>query len=435
MLFVRFLCAYGVLFSLSLFINSNLGSLGAGSGYGFLAIALICFVAMIVLPGELSHLIRIKKSTLFFLAFIAYFGVKFFFESEDPDQTKQILVGTTGGVIFAIGIGFMCGHAFSTIYELRFRVSTSQIVVVGGFVYFLLVLFLSWGALQNHLGQVRGDLFLIEEQEGFYQRAGALACMQVMLVVSLATILFASFRRIGLTPAVLIIPIILVTGALTSLMSQLIGSNSGMVTSVAFIFIFIVNLVTMSMGGQRGYQSIELSNVVFGPLGGRILVGTLVAGSLVLVAGVGAVKVLGIDPSSLRIAGFGTGAISSVETRSEVFQDNFVRHLEHSPVFGNTQVELLTTGEGTYVHSLLSVLTHLGFFGAAIFVAAVFWVYVEIVTPQRSRDVSLYASKRYGLFRLMMLSAVIVMCLYSAFFTWMPLWFALGLFADWHYRT
>ncbi len=434
MLALRLVCSYGILFGVSLFVSSNVGKLGSGSGYLYLLFAILCFGAMITLTGELAWLIRIRRSTQLFIAFFAYFGIKYFFESGDIEQTKQVLVGTSGGVIFGAGLGLMCGHALANLYDLRFRISTGQIVVVTGLLYFVLVLFLNWEALQTHLGTARSDVLLIEDQEGHYQRAGALASMQIMLVVSLATILFASFKRIGVTSSALIIPLILAMGGFAGLMSQVVGSNSGLVASAGFIFVFIVNHVTMMSGGQRGYQSIEVTKVIFGPLGMRILFGSLIAGTMLAIAGFAAIKAFNIDTSMLRISGFGTGEVSSVESRSEIFEENFIRHLEFSPIFGNTQVDILTTGEGTYVHSLLALLTHLGFFGTAIFAAAVFYMYLEIVTPRRSNGPSLYASRRYGLFRLMMLSAVLVMCLYSAFFTWMPMWFALGLYGEWHYR-
>lgn len=431
---VRILCAFGILLSVSMFIASNTERIGAGTGYFFLALAIACFGAMVTLQGDLASFLRIKRSTIFFIIFLAYFGIKQFFESEDSYATRQVLVGTSNGVIFALVLGWMCGHALSTIYELRFRPSVSQLVAVAGLVYAVLVVFLTWGAFQANMGQVRSDLFLVEDTEGLYQRTGALAAMQIMLLVSLVTTLFASFRQIGLFSSAIFLPLVLVTGAFTGLMSQLIGSNSGMVTSAGLVFIFIVNYVVMYSGARSSYQSIELSQVIFGPLGLRILFGTLVAGALILFSAVGAMKVFGIDTSMLRISGFGTGESGSITSRAEIFSDNFLRHLEYSPIFGNTQVDILTTGGGTFVHSLLSILTHLGFVGAALFVTAMFWMYVEIVTPRRTREVSLYASNRYGLFRMMMLTTVLAMCLYSAFFTWMPLWFALGLFGDWHYR-
>ena len=95
-------------------------------------------------------------------------------------------------------------------------------------------------------------------------------------------------------------------------------------------------------------------------------------------------------------------------------------------MFGNLTADALTTGPGTYAHSLLSVFSHLGLVGAALFTMYLVALYREIMLPPIGLP-SFYSGAKYPLFRAMILGGLIGYGLIGTFFTWMPLWFALGL--------
>ena len=111
----------------------------------------------------------------------------------------------------------------------------------------------------------------------------------------------------------------------------------------------------------------------------------------------------------------------------DAFRDNFITQFSYNPLFGNMRVDLLTTGQGTYVHSLLSLLTHLGLVGFTLFVLFLRSLYLQIARPDQRLQGEL--KKSYLLFRLFALVAILLAGLVSAFFVWTPLWFCVGLFA------
>jgi hypothetical protein len=73
-------------------------------------------------------------------------------------------------------------------------------------------------------------------------------------------------------------------------------------------------------------------------------------------------------------------------------------------------------------------------FGALVFVALLVSIYLEISGSYISKFQSIFTNQGYGLFRLLSLLAVFTMGAFSAFFTWMPWWFAVGLFGNWYHQ-
>ena len=93
-------------------------------------------------------------------------------------------------------------------------------------------------------------------------------------------------------------------------------------------------------------------------------------------------------------------------------------------------VDKITTGEGSYIHSLLSIITHLGIIGSFIFILFLSTLYSNLRfsgTISNLQD-HIYNNKIYLIYRILTVTTVIVYCLFSSFFTWLPLWFAFGFF-------
>jgi len=216
--------------------------------------------------------------------------------------------------------------------------------------------------------------------------------------------------------------------------SQLLGSNKGLAVPVGIMFVYL-SLLLAGSSAKQNVRRTSILNIVFSGLVFKLLIASLIGLGVMTVFGQTLLQMLGIEADALRITGFGSGEVSSLDSRNAIFTENFYLHFMLNPIFGHTQIELLTTGPGTYVHSTLSILTHLGLVGFVIFLCLLLAIYFEISHSFQARYSSIYSNQMYGLFRLLCLFAVLVMGTFSAFFVWMPLWFAFGLFGNWYHQS
>jgi hypothetical protein len=120
-------------------------------------------------------------------------------------------------------------------------------------------------------------------------------------------------------------------------------------------------------------------------------------------------------------SGAGSGvrlAASSIESRSAIFSDIGLQHLLHSPVFGDLGVEHVIVHESGYIHSLVSVQSHLGAIGSVLLLL----VLIE-------RFVALFRSRGHVVVKVAA-GPIMLMAIIGTFFTWPMFWFLLGgLFA------
>jgi hypothetical protein len=274
---------------------------------------------------------------------------------------------------------------------------------------------------------VRNDLFLIKIQEGYYQRPGNFLFMQFMIICSLVALL-SCFQVYAQKWIIFVSLILLLLNALSSMvLAQLIGSNSGFYSIAGFTFMLFSYLYVSSKPGlEYGMQGIGFKTIFFGWIGKRLLISLFIISILFFI-----IISLIIDKfqsvgNLFRFTGFGSNTIISITSRYEIFFSNFVEHFNYNPIFGNSQVDVLTTGEGTYLHSIFSILTHHGLIGFFLFSCFIFQMYKEISKTYVGRD-TLYNDNRYSIFRILSLGLVLIYALLIAFYTWMPLWFAIGL--------
>jgi len=428
MIIVRLSLSLLILSFTSLFLFSNIEQLGEGSGYLSLGVIFTLGALLLVTSGRWHVVTRLKMSHIWLLLFLVYFIVNLLFDTNDLGPVKAATVGTTGGVIFALVLGFMLSFVFSEIY-----LGMKKLRLIG-YVAFLIVLYLGWNvilatqAYQAHLSELRNDLFLIENQEGSYQRPGNFMFVQCMIGSALVVLLYVFRETISKLIFAIALMLHAATASIYMLLAQLIGSNSGLASIAGFFvmmltFFYVARLPML----KQGLLSIGIKALVLGWIGRRITIGLCISASFLVVGWFYLLTYTEIDLAMLRITGYGSGEVSSVNSRAEIFENNFIEHFSYNPIFGNTQVDTLTTGTGTYAHSLLSILTHLGLVGFVIFVCFIFQVYREITRYNHAVD-SLHTDRVYALFRLFALGIVLFFSLLTAFYTWLPLWFAIGFF-------
>ena len=437
MILIRAVGAFAILFCLAVFISANSRELtGFGSGYNYLLFALAAFAILFLINGDIFNLFRIKLSTLSFLVFIVYFGAKYYLETNDYEQTKQFLIGTSNGIIFSIFIGFMCAYALTVIYEMR-RIAVLNHLAFGLVIaYLAYVLYLTIGTFQYHMVAQQNDLFLIEDQKGLYQRVGDFLLMQIILLSSLLILILSTAGRFRFFSCLPIFLLLVLLTALTGLTAQLVGSNSGLIGPVSFITVVSILYIVLSFEGpSTSRRSIKISSLVFGGMSLKLVIGAIISVGILTGVGMLVLHASGVDVDTLRVTGYGSGENSSVVSRNDIFVRNFIPHFAYNPVFGHTQVETLAGDRTTYVHSLASILTHLGLVGFFLFLAMMLFLYKEITTTRQAAFDSLFSNQQYGLYRLFAIISLLAMCSVSQFFTWMPMWFAFGMFGEWIYRT
>jgi len=216
---------------------------------------------------------------------------------------------------------------------------------------------------------------------------------------------------------------------LSMLTAQLIGSNTAFVCIAGITSIVLIHFFVLMGEKHVEYKHFKVSffALLLGAWRKKLFVAIACYTGILSIAVVFLFFYFENNVGQFRITGFGEGSLSSIDSRVEIFRNNFIQHLAYNPVFGNAQVEKLTTGEGSYVHSLLSIATHLGIVGAALFATLIARIYKEINLNGNSW-ISLSGNTRYSLFRFLILGFILLYSLVATFYTWLPLWFSLGAF-------
>ena len=121
--------------------------------------------------------------------------------------------------------------------------------------------------------------------------------------------------------------------------------------------------------------------------------------------------------------------MTSVDSRLELWS-NFAIHLDYSLLLGNMGVDTYTTGTGTYVHSLVgSLLTHLGLIGFILFFTYLYFAIKEKLYSSYSEgEYGRYVDNGISVYSLIVFIAMLLIASVGVFFTWVPIWFLMGMF-------
>lgn len=430
MTFIRLIAAFSILVLLSLFVSSNL--LQSEQTFGtfglrYLIGAYSAFLLAVTVADDLPRLIKIKRVTLILAAFLFYTITKYYFEA-DEHQISQVVYGTTQGLLFSLSVGLVASYALFTIYNLFAHKQLSGIITLCTIGYLIFVAASLYYFIQAGAQYSREDAFRILDNVS-YQRPGDLLIVQLLITSCTAILLLTRSKQFKFIIFVVLLVLIMTISALTGILSQLFWSNKGLLAGGGIAFIYIVCSFAALRG--RADQNIGVTNILLSRLGLYLLLGMMVGVTTVAATAIGALDLFNVEYTQLRLFER-EDEIRSVSARTELFRLNFLKHFEYSPIFGHTQVEKIFGDHGQYVHSTLSVLTHLGVVGFIMFLFLVIGLYMEITGGNSAhREDVLSNNSIYGLLRLGLFSFILAMGLYSAFFTWMPLWFSIGFLGTW----
>lgn len=422
-------CVVVYLFENAFSAVGSVAAVGVSSvALGWLAAAACFGVISVLLRFLRAGRVGVGKSAAPLLAFIVYFLIKLSVDAVDPDDIVSYTLSTSGGVIFSYLLGVIGAICMQGILELSPKhLLTRLFVNLGLFSFVCLFVVLLGVGYQDTASNLQSAHLLVSDTSG-YQRSGNFLSM-LFLLESLAVVgmVFINKRHGRLESRILTLSAIVayvVTVPLIMYEGQLLGSNS----VVLFVIATCVPSVAFVFFGLRGRDEEGKRMTLFKVA----VIGIAAICALTLLAW-GAVSYFDIDVTNLRLFNFGEGgaAPTSVSTRLAILQSDYLRQLNYSPIFGNMAVDTLTTGTGSYAHSLpLSLLTHLGITGFSLFVLFLWLRIRELRRGDSWCGVtvgSMARQKNLQLFILLILLAVILVASLTTFFVWMPLWFALGL--------
>lgn len=430
----------GILWSLSHFFICNTREIGSGAtGYAYLVTG-IAFGTLLVLVGLSTNRISLMRpSLLLAFAFEGWLALRVVTDFGTPSPLWAWMLGTTGGTVLGLSLGGIVKCAISCCFVGRG--STAQVCprMVGLGLTILSVLSTGHSLLCN-LDIVREDLFLISDGVGQYQRPGNFIAMDFTMIAMVAAALsprIQSHIHPGTSAFRLLLTLVLgAKMALSAVLAQLIGSNS------AFVVVLAVGMFTIALMWEgavrhcravvfRSLDSFSLSLPSVGFIM-RALRPFLVVASVG--TGVACLLISGfdLDVSIFRLANFGSAEgylPTSVTSRLELISTSYNQHLGVSPLVGDLLADARTTGAGSYAHSLpLSLISHTGIVGFALFtlfllVAAIdHWR--EIASAGRCGRNS-HRQLEFHVF--FVVAFLLVVSSVATFFTWMPLWFGLGM--------
>jgi hypothetical protein len=387
----------------------------------FLACCVFVAAAQIVLGDRLV----IRNSGIAIASFLVYFCFRLVTDAHTGRDVIGYTFGYTEGVLFGYGVGVLTRLLLDSVAAT----SASVIPSLGAVLLVAMNLWAMIGIEQTAIADNRfHKLFNLIDNET-YQVSGAL--MSVIMIIMWLTILRAmdeTNRFVSRCRRFLIVLAAVAASAASVRLAQLLGSNSAPLF-VGVASVFALSTAVIPVQGQNNHGRTRGSPRLVPQIGLVSLV-VLLFGLLTLAGVAAAVWVEAIDLSRYRFFGFQEETLlnSSIESRLRIFNRNFELQLQHSPLLGNMFVDRTTTGDGTYAHSLIAVLSHLGLVGAALFTFMSIAIFAQLRSQWAASGGS-QPQQRLVLFGIVLVMWVLAFMLLSTFFTNILLWFTLGAVA------
>jgi hypothetical protein len=384
--------------------------------------------------------IFIKYSAMVLALFYIYFVVRIVLDIGEIACLRSMTIATTGGTFLFYGLGVLIAVSLRRVVYLsaasrKFKRTTCYMACV----YMVLSVAFLLNTVITLLPRLRSDIFLIADLQGAYQRPGnflALSFLLFSLVFILIVLLNKNNRIIAYKVlAPFFILLFFIQTCISIVFSQLIGSNKAFALTAGFALITVASYFLLLFPKVRFFlhrAPLKLKNVILCVMGRRLFGVTAITLALLAVMLWGVVLYLQIDLTSTRIMNFGQGGVaSSLSSRIDILLGNFPVQFDYAPFFGNMNVDTLTTGRGSYVHSFLGMsLTHLGLFGTMIFLGyLVMALRSFFIQPERNIPAHIaFVSKGSILYAALMFCAIVCLAVIGTHLTWVVLWFAMGLF-------
>jgi len=404
---------------LATFYYLNIRSTEEGIGYYFLLLFFLLVLIQIRNPFLIFY--KIKKNILYILLFLVYMSLRKVLDGQSFAGIFGFMFGTTSGLFFSFGLGVLVSHIFGNIYNILIEfpsyINTLRRFVIFYYVislFFVIELFLHYYSMKVETG------FTISVDPSGYQRPGLI----IFLFNVQNALLYALTQSFGKNKRNYFSIFFYSIALITATLGQLIGSNFALVSVVLLAATMLLYGRLLKIYQKSNvWRPISFRAIIAGWIGKEILyvgVITLFTISFILY---GLTQMSLIDLRELRFFG-NNWEINSFTARLELIENLFITHFNFAPIFGNMVVHDIM--ETQYVHSLLSLLTHLGVFGTTLFAFLIYFIYRDIEKLGKIQNVINF---EYQLLRLLMITLIIIFSMAMAFITWIPLWFTFGLFS------
>lgn len=405
-------------------ISVNVLLLGT-SAYEILTISLfLVFSILFFIVSIFFQKIILSKSLFFLILFIGFIAFRALFDFNQISSLLTYTIRSNGGILFYAFAGIILISQQNFLIKIGFIKSAKQILFLSLVVVLISMVIILFQLIQN----VSDSIFLINVLEGVYQQPANLMIVQVLLF----QILSSNLSRFN-SNSKLINLLIVALCFISMIASQAFGSNTGFV----MILVLLVNFLTIAFIANSKNLGMKMNKPLM-PNSTSIL-NTYTFYLLlirqfsyfffiILILAILLFSVFFDFLTFFRIFGYGDlSSISSIESRF-ILLKNFYPQFEISPFFGNLASDRITTGQGTFPHSLfLSLLTHTGILGALLFIVFL-GLYLRHIFIYKDYDNEV--GKFEKIFRYKNITVILILISYSTlatFFTWPPLWFFIGL--------
>jgi hypothetical protein len=405
---------------ISIYYYTNIRFIGAGSGFTFLFLFLI-FVISYQIRNPFLNFFTIKKNLIYVIFFLTYLTLRHALDSQSFSGVISFMFGSTSGVFYSFGLGFLLSYIFCNIYNTIIAAPSARIFLIRLVIlYFIVCSFFVIDLFWHYFSVRVSSGFTILEIPTNYQRPG----IMIFLFNVQNAILYTIYKTFSVSRGIFISILFYSIALVSAIIAQLIGSNFGFV-GVLLLSISVLlfrRLVNISKDNYSE-KKISFSSIFFGWIGKEFIFIILLVLTLSSLLLFGLTELSLIDLKSLRIFG-DNWEIDSLTERFRLIEMLFIDHFNFAPIFGNMTVHNIM--ETQYVHSLLALLTHLGITGFALFIILFYLIYSDI------KKCAFYDNRlnfEFQLLRLVMITLILFLATLSNFVTWVPLWFMVGLFS------
>ena len=301
---------------------------------------------------------------------------------SDIEYLKQIIIGTTGGILLFFTIGTFSKQALEVITKSKGSLFSIKILLL----IFLIIGFLIFFNFQSRLLD-RTDIFYIEGVEGEYQRPGNFLIMLFMMV-SFIYVSFSSNENTKKKVSLIFwLTVYSSSFIITLVSSQMIGSNAATANLIAVYLITIVlSFLGFSKDIRQNFFFGKISLSVSKKLLKKIIKYSFVIIFFILFIVTVIVQSNKLDLQKTRIFGYGEGENTSVNTRFEIIRDTGADQMSYAPILGNLNVAQLTTGEaGKTLHNFIpNIIAELGLVGLSIVLSLFFLLFSRLIKTIRN---------------------------------------------------
>jgi hypothetical protein len=439
--YIYLFLSFIVLALFDFYLKENIGGLGEGSNDLTLLVVCVFIGCLLVIWTIISSSsIFVKYSIGFLVLFFTYFALRVVIDVGSLKQLKAYTVASSGGIIFFYSMGLLLSILLNQLALADKCVSQRYLKILTVTIFLSLVIsfMLVFNVFSDLAIGLRRDLFLIADVDGHYQRAGDFLTISFLVNTTVYMRLISLNQQCHNSIYRVLKYIFFFTyignSAVSMVLAQMIGSNNATVSILGLSIIFLATLLLIRSNKIRYYinnHKLSIKKIVLGGIGRRVFSLLVISVLLSFVFIITISKVLGIDILSFRLMGFGAGEVSSINSRLELLR-NFIPQFTDSPLIGNMNVAAEMTGDaGAYVHSfMLSLLTHVGIFGATLLLIYIGFSYNGIFkTTEKTKLLSFFQSDNlYLLYSLITISFIFLIATAATFITWPVVWFAMGLF-------